>query len=149
MPHFTVQLAYAAYYTREETVEADTFAAALERAIRAAKKSDQWDSSDWCGPTFVHAAAKGKDRDLSDPHVRECPIPSRFAERGAAPQVIVTVSGGVVQDVEIKHATAQVEVRDYDTEGCDPNDPHLRTDDTGGRYLLADWSYEIPRPRPE
>lgn len=149
MPHFTVELCYASYYERTETVQAKTLTAALDKAALAADENDHWSSSDWGGPTFVTAAAKGKDLDLYRSRVRKQSIPSRFSERGEGPRIIVTVSGGVVQHVEIKHGTARVEIRDYDTEGADASDPHIRTDDKGDRYALAEWSNVIPLEKAE
>jgi hypothetical protein len=144
MPFFTVQLAYVAYYSREEIVEADSLAAALDKAIERANESDAWSSSDNCGNTFVEAVAEGDGVELwLDDKVKQLPVPSRFTEDGEGPRVTVTVSSGVVQHVEIKDGTARVEVRDYDTDGTSDAD-HIQTDKDGDRYCAADWSNLIP-----
>jgi hypothetical protein len=43
---FTVQLSYAAYYFREEVVEAETLEAALDQAVTQANDSPHWSSTD-------------------------------------------------------------------------------------------------------
>ena len=83
MTNFTVQLAYAAYYSKTVTVESDSLEAALEKAVEVANESDAWSSSDYCGPTFVEAVAEGDDVDLwTDEKVRPLPVPDRFTEEG-------------------------------------------------------------------
>ena len=144
MKLWTVQCGYAAYYFRIETVEAETLDEALDKAIAAANTNDGWSSTDVCGNTFVDAVAEGNDVDLWCDEVRQLTVPSHFTERGEGPCVIVTVSGGVVQNVEIRHGTARVEVRDYDTDGTDANDPNIQADEDGARYALSRWSNDIP-----
>ncbi|MEQ8827570.1 MAG: hypothetical protein RIC82_07335, partial [Parvibaculum sp.] len=63
MKKWTVQCGFAAYYANTVTVEADTLAEALERAIVAANESDGWKPLDDCGPTFIDAAAEGDEAD--------------------------------------------------------------------------------------
>jgi hypothetical protein len=65
-------------------------------------------------------------------------------KRGAPPLVTITVSGGVVQDISIEGGKVRVQVHDYDTDGADPSDPTIKTDEAGDRYALADWSNELP-----
>ncbi len=144
MTFYTVQLAYAAYYSREEVVEAETLDEALQKAVTAANESSSWSSSDYCGPAYVEAVAEGDDVDLwLDEKVRQLPIPSRFTQAGEGPRVTVIVSGGLVQDVVIENGTARVEVLDYDTDGT--SDPEaIQTDAEGAPYLRADWSNVIP-----
>jgi hypothetical protein len=131
MTHFTVQCTCAAYRTNTVTVEADTLAEALEKAVAAADQSTAWSSSDYIGPTFVEAVAEGEDVDLwNDERVRPLSVPSRFTEDG----------------------TAFVEVHDYDTEGTsEPGD--IQSDPDGAPYLRGIWTNRIPdqddRPAPE
>ena len=118
MKTFTVQLSYAAYYFREEVVEAETLEAALDQAVAQANDSPNWSSTDTTGNTFVDAVAEGDHYDLWADNVRQLPIPSRFAEDRGGPHIVVTVKGGVVQQVAFQSGTALVEVRDYDTDGA-------------------------------
>lgn len=144
MSCYTVQLGYAAYFTHTETVDAGTLDDALERAIAQANESDQWEAIDDCGPAFVDAMAEGDDVDLWSDEVVQLPIPAGYTERGEGPRVIVIVRDGVVQNVAIEGGYARVEVRDYDTDGSDPNDPNIKTDAEGRRYAFSDWSNVIP-----
>ena len=143
MTHFTVQCGYAAYYTNTVTVEADSLDEALEKAVAEADQSPSWSSIDYCGPTFVEAVAQGDDLDLwMDKSVQQLPVPSRFTEDRGGPRVLVTVSGGVVQHVEIIDATALVEVRDYDTEGTgEPG--NIQRDPDGTPYFVGLWTNRI------
>jgi len=143
MTHFTVQCAYAAYYSNTVTVEADTLAEALEKAIGEANQSPAWSSSDYSGSTFVDAVAEGEDVDLwNDERVRPLPVPSRFTEDGEGPHITVTVGGGVIQHVDIADGTAFVEVHDYDTEGTsEPGD--IQRDPDGTPFLRGIWTNRI------
>jgi hypothetical protein len=140
MTHFTVQCAYAAYYSNTVTVEADSLAEALEKAVSEANNSSAWSASDYSGATFVEAIAEGEDVDLwNDERVHPLPIPSRLTENKGGPSIVVTVEGGVIQHVDIADGTAQGEVHDYDTEGIDePSD--IQRDPDGTPYLRALWS---------
>ena len=144
MTHFTVQCAYAAYYSNTVTVEADTLADALEKAVSTANESSAWSSSDYCGNTYVEALAEGEDVDLwNDERVRPLPVPSRFTEVGEGPHIVVTVEGGVIQSVDIADGTAFVEVHDYDTEGTnEPGD--IQRDPDGTPYLRSIWTNRTP-----
>jgi hypothetical protein len=146
MTHFTVQCAYAAYYSNTVTVEADTLAEALQKAIGEANQSSAWSSSDYSGSTFVDAVAEGEDVDLwNDERVRPLPVPSRFTEDGEGPHIVITVEGGVIQHVDIQDGTALVEVHDYDTEGTsEPGD--IQRDGDGTPYLRGTWTNRIPDP---
>ena len=146
MTHFTVQCAYAAYYSNTVTVEANTLADALEKAVSTANESSAWSSSDYCGNTYVEAAAEGEDVDLwNDERVRPLSIPSRFTEDGEGPHIFVTVEGGNIQHVDIQDGTALVEVHDYDTEGTnEPGD--IERDPDGAPYLRGIWTNRIPDP---
>jgi len=146
MTHFTVQCAYAAYHSNTVTVEADSLAEALDKAIAEANQSPAWSSSDYCGPTFVDAVATGQDVDLwNDERVRPLPVPSRFTEDGAGPHIVVTVEGGLIQHVDITDGTALVEVHDYDTEGTsEPGD--VQRDSDGTPYLRGIWTNRTPDP---
>lgn len=144
MTCYTVQCGYAAYYFRIETVEAETLDEALDKAIQAANESSLWASADVSGNTFVDAVAEGDDIDLWGDDTTQLSIPARFTENGEGARVIVIVSGGQVQNVSIDCGYARVEVRDYDAEGTDPNNPDIRTDAEGRRYVLSDWSNLIP-----
>ncbi|MBI1331230.1 MAG: hypothetical protein GC166_15140 [Alphaproteobacteria bacterium] len=144
MKRWTVQCTYAAYYANTVVVEAESLDQACERAIAEANDDPCWKSLDDCGPTFVDAIGEG---DAADPWTgfrSALPVPSAYCERGTPPLVTVTVSGGVVQHVAIAGGKARVQVRDYDTDGADPNDPTFETDETGARYALADWSNDLP-----
>lgn len=148
MKRWTVQCTYAAYYANTVVVEAATLDQACERAIAEANDDPCWKSLDDCGPTFVDAIAEG---DVADPWTgfrSSLPVPGAYSEHGTPPLVTVTVSGGVVQHVAITGGKVRVQVRDYDTDGADPNDPTLETDETGARYALADWSNDLPPDGP-
>ena len=148
MQFFTVQCSFASYDAKTVVVEAETIEQALDRAIVAANEGDGWSSLDVCGDTFVDAVAQGNDVDPWKDFASSLPVPARFTERGEPPLVTVTVSGGVVQDVCIEGGKARVHIRDYDTDGADPNDPNIQTDEAGDRYALADWSNELPPVTP-
>jgi hypothetical protein len=153
MKVWTVQCSFASYDTKTVVVEAETIEQALDRAIVAANEGDGWSSLDVCGDTFVDAVAQGDDVDPWKDFASSLPVPTRFTERGEPPFVTVTVSGGVVQDVCIEGGKARVhvrdyDVRDYDTDGADPSDPNIQTDEAGDRYALADWSNERPPVTP-
>jgi hypothetical protein len=153
MTHFTVQCAYAAYYSNTVTVEADSLAEALDKAIVQANQSPAWSSSDYCGPSFVDAVAEGEVVDLwNDERVRPLPVPSRFSEDGTGPHIVVTVEGGVIRHVDIQDGTALVEVHDYDTEGAsEPGD--IQRDGDGTPYLRGIWTNRVTdqdtNPAPE
>ncbi len=150
MKKWTVQCGFAAYYANTVTVEADTLAEALERAIVAANESDGWKPLDDCGPTFIDAAAEGDEADPWRDFASSLPVPPRFSECGEPVAVTVTVSGGVVQQVEIKGGRARVHVHDYDTEGAAPGTPGLHIDADGDTYALADWSnFSLPNEAAE
>ncbi len=136
MKTFTVQLSYAAYYFREEVVEAETLEAALDQAMAQANDSPNWSSTDTTGNTFVDAVAEGDHYDLWADNVQQLPIPSRFAEDRGGPHIVITVKGGVVQQVAFQSGTALVEVRDYDTDGaCECR--NLSRDSEGKPYHCA------------
>jgi len=143
MTHFTVQCAYAAYHSNTVTVEADSLAEALDKAIAEANQSPAWSSSDYSGSTFVDAVAQGEDVDLwNDERVRPLPVPSRFTEDGDGPHITVTVEGCVIQHVDIAGSAALVEVHDYDTEGTsEPGD--IQRDGDGTRYLRGIWTNRV------
>jgi len=146
MTHFTVQCAYAAYYSNTVTVEADSLSEALDKAIAEANQSPAWSSSDYSGCTFVDAVAEGEDVDLwNDERVRPLPVPSRFTEGGEGPHIVVTVEGGVIQHVDMGDGAALVEVHDYDTEGIsEPGDIEHNPD--GTPYLRSIWTNRTPDP---
>lgn len=134
MKTFTVQLSYAAYYFREEVVEAETLEAALDQAVAQANDSPNWSSTDTTGNTFVDAVAEGNHYDLWADDVQQLPIPSRFSEHRGGPHIVVTVEGGLIQCVDIQGGTALVEVQDYDTQGaCQPED--IQRDPDGTPFL--------------
>lgn len=141
MTKFTVQCGNAAYYSRTQTVDADTLDAALDAAITEANAHDDWVSEDVCSNTFVEAVAEGDDVDLWSDAVRQLNIPARFTERGEGPRIIIIVMGHRVESVAIGGGYARVEVRDYDRAH---DDPETRTDAEGRRYALTDWSNVIP-----
>ena len=143
MTHYTVQCGYAAYYTKTVTVEADSLDEALEKAVAEANQRPSWSSTDCSGPTFVEAVADGDDVDLwMDERVQQLPVPSRFAEDRGGPRILVVVSGGVVQQVEIKDATALVEVRDYDSEGTGEASD-IQRDPDGTPYFVGIWTNRV------
>ena len=146
MKRWTVQCSFAAYDAKIVVVDADTLDEALEKAIAEANASDGWFALDVSGNTFVDAVAVGDDVDPWKEFESSLPVPARFTERGDPPRVIVTVSGGVVQNVEIEGGKVRVEVRDYDTDGAD--DPDIQTDEDGDRFTLADWSNDLPPEHP-
>ena len=148
MTRWTVQCTYAAYYANTVVVEAESLEEACERAIADANDDPGWKALDDCGPTFVDAIAKG---DVADPWTdfrSSLPVPSRYGERGTPPLVTVIVSGGVVQHVAIEGGKVRVQVRDYDTDGAEPNARGLETDETGARFAPADWSNDLPPDSP-
>ena len=134
MKTFTVQLSYAAYYFREEVVEAETLEAALDQAVAQANDSPNWSSTDTTGNTFVDAVAEGDHYDLWADNVQQLPIPSRFAEDHGGPHIVITVEGGLISHVDIHNGSALVEVHDYDTEGT--SEPqNLQRDPDGTAFL--------------
>ena len=58
-------------------------------------------------------------------------------KKNEQPRIIVTVSGGVVQNVEGVPPGVVVEVRDYDVMGCDEED--LIKDENGELYEKGEW----------
>jgi hypothetical protein len=145
MNTFTVQLSYAAYYFREEVVEAETLEDALDQAVAQANDSPHWSSTDTTGNTFVEAVAEGDHYDLFADNVQQLAIPSRFAEDHGGPEVVITVKGGVVQKVAFQSGTALVEVRDYDTDGaCECHS--LSRDPEGRPYHRIIWTNRITVP---
>jgi len=141
MTKFTVQCGYAAYYSRTQTVEADTLDEALDAAITDANAHDDWVSEDVSSSTFIDAVAEGDDVDLWSDNVRQLGIPARFTERGEGPRVIIIVKNNRVESVAIGGGYARVELRDYD-HGKDNS--QAQTDAEGRRYALTDWSNVIP-----
>ena len=134
MKTFTVQLSYAAYYFREEVVQAETLEEALDQAVAQANDSPNWSSTDTTGNTFVDAVAEGDHYDLWADNVQQLPIPSRFSEDRGGPHIVITVEGGLIQHVDIQGDTALVEVHDYDTEGT--SEPqNLQRDPDGMAFL--------------
>jgi hypothetical protein len=141
MTHYTVQCGFAAYYTITVTVEAKNLDQALEKALAEANQRSSWSSTDYSGPAFIEAVAEGEDADLwMDEKVQQLPVPPRFTESGDGPSIIVTVSGGVVQNVEVRDGPARVHVHDYDVGDAAPGDPDIQIDPEGEPYALADWS---------
>jgi hypothetical protein len=136
MNTFTVQLSYAAYYFREEVVEAETLEDALDKAVAQGNDSPNWSSTDTTGNTFVDAVAEGDHFDLWADNVKQLAIPSRFTEDRGGPEIVITVEGGVVQHVDIHGGSARVEVHDYDTEGT-VEAPNLARDPDGTPYFLG------------
>lgn len=139
MTKFTVQCGYAAYYSRTQTVEAETLDEALDAAITEANAHDDWASEDVSGNTFVDAVAEGDDVDLWSDSIRQLRIPARYTERGEGPRIIIIVKNNRVESVAIGGGYARVELRDYDRA-----DPNAQTDADGRRYALTDWSNVIP-----
>jgi hypothetical protein len=136
MKTFTVQLSYAAYYFREEVVEAETLEEALDQAVAQANDSPNWSSTDTTGNTFVDAVAESDHYDLWADDVEQLPIPSRLAEDRGGPHIVITVEGGLIQHVDIQGGTALVEVHDYDIEGT--SEPqNLQRDPDGTAFLLT------------
>jgi hypothetical protein len=150
MKTFTVQLSYAAYYFREEVVEAETLEDALDKAVAQGNDSPNWSSTDTTGNTFVDAVAEGDHFDLWADNVQQLPVPSRFAEDRGGPGIVITVEGGLIQHVDIHNGTARVEVHDYDTEGTSEPE-NLERDPDGTPFLRAIHSNrdEDNSPAPE
>jgi len=139
MKTFTVQLSYAAYYFREEVVEAESLEEALDQAVAQANDSPNWSSTDTTGNTFVDAVAEGDHYDLWADNVQQLSIPSRFAEDRGGSHIVITVEGGLIQHVDIQGGPALVEVRDYDTEGT--SEPqNLQRDPDGTAFLRTVYS---------
>ena len=144
MKTWTVQCTFAAYYANTVVVQAPTLDEALEKAIAEANSDLGWRALDDCGPTFVDAVAEGDVWDPWDGLQSSLPIPARFTERGEPPVVTVIVQFGTVQSVRTEHGPVRVEVRDYDVDGADPDDPAIITDETGARYARTTWT-EFPQ----
>ena len=77
MGTYTVQCSYAAYFTNVVTVEAESPEAACAKAVAVADNHPGWDSSDYCGETFVDAIASG---DVDDPFEGGLAVPKSFTE---------------------------------------------------------------------
>jgi len=142
MTAWTVQCGTVVYYANTVTVEADTLEEALEKAIKTANAESGWERLDECGFTFIDAVAEGADVDPWRDFASVLPVPPHFAERGAPPLVTVITEGGLVHDVIIENGPVRVTIRDYDTEGADPDT--LDMDTNGERFVRADWSTELP-----
>ena len=85
---FSVQCSFAACFTTVVTVEAEHLEDALAKAIETANSSDDWRSTDHCGPTWVLGACEGHHDDpAASPDTLS--IPERFAEDGGLPVVSI------------------------------------------------------------
>lgn len=85
---YSVQCSFAAYFITDVTVEGDNLEDALAKAIEAANATDNWRSTDHCGPTFVETACEGEDDDPGrSPNSIE--VPERFSENGGLPVVSI------------------------------------------------------------
>ena len=144
MTRYTVQCGYAAYYANTVTVEAESLDAALATAIEQANDDACWKALDHCGETFVDAVAEGEGADPWDRFQSAIPIPDRFTEQGEPPSVTVVLEGGIVQDLMVAGGRVRVLVKDYDTEGADPEHHDIRRDPDGDHYVLSDWTNELP-----
>jgi hypothetical protein len=150
MTTYTVQCGYAAYYANTVQVEAENLEAALEVAIEKANDDPQWKALDHCDPrcrhdlragagrTFVDAVAEGADADPWSGFVSVLLVPDRFTEQGEPPTVTVIMEGGLVQDVIAAGGPVRVLVKDYDTEGLDPEVYDIRRDENGDAYTLTE-----------
>ena len=140
MTTYTVQCGYAAYYANTVQVKADSLDAALEQAIETANDDSHWKALDHCSSTFIDAVAEGADADPWSAFSSVLPIPDRFTERGEPPTVTVIMEGGLVQDVVVVGGRVRVLVKDYDTEGLDPEVYDIRREENGDEYTLTDRS---------
>ncbi|HVB18365.1 MAG TPA: hypothetical protein VNF04_17675 [Stellaceae bacterium] len=143
MKTWTVQCTYAAYYSNTVVVQAPTLDEALEKAIAEANSDLGWRPLDACGPTFVDAVAEGDVWDPFDGLQSSLPVPARFTEQGEPPSVTVIVRSGAVEHTRVENGPVRVEVRDYDLDGADPDDPAITTDENGARYARITWT-EFP-----
>lgn len=59
-------------------------------------------------------------------------------------QVLIVISGGVMQDVTFAKNSARIKiiVKDYDVEGDDLNDDNIKIDDQGNYYREIIWEHE-------
>ena len=140
MTTYTIQCGYAAYYANTVQVDAENLEAALEQAIEKANDDPRWRALDHCGPTFVDAVAEGADVDPWAVFASALPIPDRFTEQGEPPTVTVIMESGLIQDVVTQSGVVSVLVKDYHTEGLDPEVHDVRHDDNGDAYTLTDRS---------
>lgn len=62
---------------------------------------------------------------------------TEFDRRIAAGTIIVTMEGGLIQDVDGLKPGQKLEVWDFDTEG---NDAELETNEAGDEYVLIEYS---------
>jgi len=146
MQNFTIQLAFAEYHTRTQTVEGASLIDALQKAINASYDADDWVSSEITSSVFVEAAAEGKDVDLWSESTRQLDIPASLTERGEGSYAIVTLSGGMVRNVETQNGPIRIEIRDYDIGQADTESPYIQTDERGKHYIASEWSNVIPTP---
>ena len=72
-------------------------------------------------------------------------IPTSLTERGEGPYAIVTLSGGMVRNVDAE-GPVRIEIRDYDIGQADTDSPYILTDERGKHYIASEWSNVIPTP---
>lgn len=59
-------------------------------------------------------------------------------EKTKVPEIVITVEGGLIQDVQIpKNCNISVKVMDFDVEGCE--DDEVKTNSTGDEYIESVW----------
>lgn len=59
-------------------------------------------------------------------------------EKTKVPEIVITVEGGLIQDVQIpKDCNVRVKVMDFDVEGCE--DDEVKTNSAGDEYIESVW----------
>jgi hypothetical protein len=111
MKPYTVQCGQAAYRFATVRVDGTSLEDALTRAMREADREGDWQMSRIRGPVFVNAVALGADAKIGNCATLD--VPAAFTET-PPPRVIVTLSHGLVRNIEIASGTVAVEVRDGD-----------------------------------
>ena len=95
MKTFTVQLSYAAYYFREEVVEAETLEKALDKAVTEADASGSWSSTDTTGNTFGMPWPKATISTCG-PTMCAASYPLALCRGPGWTAIVVTVEGGLI-----------------------------------------------------
>lgn len=69
--------------------------------------------------------------------------PSFSADNIKPLEVLIEIDGGVIQDATVPKGVI-VRVRDFDTDGCDPDNDDIETDDNGEDYISSFYEYVQP-----
>ena len=100
MTPYTVQLAFASYFTATVSVDANSLDEACRQAITRSNDDEAWKSSDHMGDIHVSAICEGVHSDAWTAESPLLPIPDEFRENGTPPLVTL--------DPDCPHGTIEV-----------------------------------------